>query len=119
MDTGGYDVGVFDGVCGCRPLLLLQGEFQGYLWHSFVCSNQLKLAEEQIKQRSQAAEGRWSCDKWQQSSAGEIPKMPFVNLCVQSETQLIFSYFAAFRCCDWASFSSAGCSGPALLRESR
>ncbi|XP_046669089.1 mediator of RNA polymerase II transcription subunit 12 isoform X4 [Homalodisca vitripennis] len=32
--------------------------------------NQLKLGEELIKQRSQAAEGRWSCDKWQQSSAG-------------------------------------------------
>ncbi|CAG5095064.1 Similar to kto: Mediator of RNA polymerase II transcription subunit 12 (Drosophila melanogaster) [Cotesia congregata] len=30
----------------------------------------LKLAQENIRARSQAAEGRWSCDKWQQSSAG-------------------------------------------------
>ncbi|XP_034934643.1 mediator of RNA polymerase II transcription subunit 12 [Chelonus insularis] len=32
--------------------------------------NQLKIAQENIRARSQAAEGRWSCDKWQQSSAG-------------------------------------------------
>lgn len=31
---------------------------------------QLKAAQENIRARSQAAEGRWSCDKWQQSSAG-------------------------------------------------
>ncbi|GLG99952.1 Uncharacterized protein GBIM_06326 [Gryllus bimaculatus] len=31
---------------------------------------QLRIAEEHIRQRSRAAEGRWSCDKWQQSSAG-------------------------------------------------
>lgn len=31
---------------------------------------QLKIAQENIRARSQAAEGRWSCDKWQQSSAG-------------------------------------------------
>nr|CAD7412729.1 unnamed protein product [Timema cristinae] len=31
---------------------------------------QLRSLEEHICQRSQAAEGRWSCDKWQQSSAG-------------------------------------------------
>ncbi|XP_015113779.1 mediator of RNA polymerase II transcription subunit 12 isoform X2 [Diachasma alloeum] len=31
---------------------------------------QLKIAQENIRLRSQAAEGRWSCDKWQQSSAG-------------------------------------------------
>ncbi|XP_057325001.1 mediator of RNA polymerase II transcription subunit 12 [Microplitis mediator] len=30
----------------------------------------LKAAQENIRARSQAAEGRWSCDKWQQSSAG-------------------------------------------------
>ncbi|KAL6442397.1 hypothetical protein ACFW04_002558 [Cataglyphis niger] len=30
---------------------------------------QLKIAQENIRARSQAAEGRWSCDKWQQSSA--------------------------------------------------
>lgn len=28
------------------------------------------MAEEMIKQRSQAAENRWSCDKWQQTCAG-------------------------------------------------
>lgn len=33
-------------------------------------TKQLKLAQENIKARSQAAEGRWSCDKWQQSNAG-------------------------------------------------
>ncbi|XP_014240194.1 mediator of RNA polymerase II transcription subunit 12 isoform X2 [Cimex lectularius] len=32
--------------------------------------NQLRAAEEMIKQRSQAAENKWSCDKWQQSCAG-------------------------------------------------
>lgn len=32
--------------------------------------NQLRLGEELIRQRSLAAEGRWSCDKWQQTSAG-------------------------------------------------
>ncbi|XP_073983833.1 mediator complex subunit kohtalo isoform X3 [Rhodnius prolixus] len=32
--------------------------------------NQLRMAEEMIKQRSQAAENRWSCDKWQQTCAG-------------------------------------------------
>ena len=32
--------------------------------------NKLKSAQEDIRSRSQAAEGRWSCDKWQQSSAG-------------------------------------------------
>ncbi|XP_034195865.1 mediator complex subunit kohtalo [Osmia lignaria lignaria] len=31
---------------------------------------QLKVAQENIRARSQAAEGKWSCDKWQQSSAG-------------------------------------------------
>lgn len=31
---------------------------------------QLRIAQENIRARSQAAEGRWSCDKWQQSSAG-------------------------------------------------
>ncbi|CAB0013481.1 unnamed protein product [Nesidiocoris tenuis] len=31
---------------------------------------QLKAHEEMIKQRSQAAENKWSCDKWQQSCAG-------------------------------------------------
>lgn len=31
---------------------------------------QLKFAQDNIQARSQAAEGRWSCDKWQQSSAG-------------------------------------------------
>lgn len=31
---------------------------------------QLRIAQDNIKGRSQAAEGRWSCDKWQQSSAG-------------------------------------------------
>ncbi|XP_076661232.1 mediator complex subunit kohtalo [Halictus rubicundus] len=31
---------------------------------------QLKIAQENIRARSQAAEGKWSCDKWQQSSAG-------------------------------------------------
>lgn len=31
---------------------------------------QLKYAQENIRARSQAAESRWSCDKWQQSSAG-------------------------------------------------
>ena len=31
---------------------------------------QLKAAQESIQARSQAAESRWSCDKWQQSSAG-------------------------------------------------
>ncbi|XP_032453194.1 mediator of RNA polymerase II transcription subunit 12 isoform X4 [Nasonia vitripennis] len=31
---------------------------------------QLKIAQENIRARSQAAESRWSCDKWQQSSAG-------------------------------------------------
>ncbi|XP_014477352.1 PREDICTED: mediator of RNA polymerase II transcription subunit 12 [Dinoponera quadriceps] len=31
---------------------------------------QLRIAQENIRGRSQAAEGRWSCDKWQQSSAG-------------------------------------------------
>ncbi|PNF33035.1 hypothetical protein B7P43_G16367 [Cryptotermes secundus] len=31
---------------------------------------QLRAAEEHIRNRSRAAEGRWSCDKWQQSSAG-------------------------------------------------
>lgn len=30
----------------------------------------LKLAQDNIRARSQAAESRWSCDKWQQSSAG-------------------------------------------------
>ncbi|XP_065336450.1 mediator of RNA polymerase II transcription subunit 12 isoform X5 [Cloeon dipterum] len=32
--------------------------------------NQLKVAEGFIRNRSRAAEGRWSCDKWQQSKAG-------------------------------------------------
>uniref|UniRef100_A0A0A9YNL5 Mediator of RNA polymerase II transcription subunit 12 n=1 Tax=Lygus hesperus TaxID=30085 RepID=A0A0A9YNL5_LYGHE len=32
--------------------------------------NQLKAHEEMIKQRSTAAENKWSCDKWQQSCAG-------------------------------------------------
>ncbi|XP_059479681.1 mediator of RNA polymerase II transcription subunit 12 isoform X2 [Neocloeon triangulifer] len=32
--------------------------------------NQLKVAENFIRNRSQAAEGRWSCDKWQLSKAG-------------------------------------------------
>lgn len=36
--------------------------------------NQLHTAEENIRQRSMAAVGRWSCDKWQQSSAGK--KLP-------------------------------------------
>lgn len=31
---------------------------------------QIKLAQDNIRRRSLAAEGRWSCDKWQQSSAG-------------------------------------------------
>lgn len=31
---------------------------------------QLRFAQENIRARSQAAESRWSCDKWQQSSAG-------------------------------------------------
>ncbi|KOX75481.1 Mediator of RNA polymerase II transcription subunit 12 [Melipona quadrifasciata] len=31
---------------------------------------QLKIAQKNIRARSQAAEGKWSCDKWQQSSAG-------------------------------------------------
>ncbi|XP_014230379.1 mediator of RNA polymerase II transcription subunit 12-like isoform X1 [Trichogramma pretiosum] len=31
---------------------------------------QLTQAQERIRARSQAAESRWSCDKWQQSSAG-------------------------------------------------
>jgi hypothetical protein len=31
---------------------------------------QLRAAEEHIRNRSRAAEGRWSCDKWQQSTAG-------------------------------------------------
>ncbi|KAG8221965.1 hypothetical protein J437_LFUL007806 [Ladona fulva] len=31
---------------------------------------QISLAEEGIRQRSRAAEGRWSCDRWQQSTAG-------------------------------------------------
>ncbi|XP_066905955.1 mediator of RNA polymerase II transcription subunit 12 isoform X3 [Halyomorpha halys] len=32
--------------------------------------NQLRLSEEIIKQRSHAAENKWSCDKWQTSCAG-------------------------------------------------
>lgn len=32
---------------------------------------QIKQAEESIKARSRAAEVRWSCDKWQQSSDGQ------------------------------------------------
>jgi mediator of RNA polymerase II transcription subunit 12 len=32
--------------------------------------NQLRIAEEIIRQRSLAAENKWSCDKWQQSCAG-------------------------------------------------
>jgi hypothetical protein len=31
---------------------------------------QLRAAEEHIRNRSRAAEGRWCCDKWQQSTAG-------------------------------------------------
>jgi mediator of RNA polymerase II transcription subunit 12 len=31
---------------------------------------QLRTAEDHVRNRSRAAEGRWSCDKWQQSSAG-------------------------------------------------
>ncbi|KAJ9582558.1 hypothetical protein L9F63_003116, partial [Diploptera punctata] len=31
---------------------------------------QLRAAEDHVRNRSRAAEGRWSCDKWQQSSAG-------------------------------------------------
>jgi len=30
----------------------------------------LRAAEDHVRNRSRAAEGRWSCDKWQQSSAG-------------------------------------------------
>lgn len=33
-------------------------------------AKRLKSAQESIRIRSQAAESRWSCDKWQQSSAG-------------------------------------------------
>ncbi|KAF4529435.1 hypothetical protein B566_EDAN003531, partial [Ephemera danica] len=32
--------------------------------------NQLRVAEGFIRNRSRASEGRWSCDKWQQSKAG-------------------------------------------------
>ena len=32
---------------------------------------QIKQAEEAIKARSRAAEVRWSCDKWQQSTDGQ------------------------------------------------
>lgn len=35
-----------------------------------ICRNQLRLGEELVRQRSVAAEARWSCDEWQQSSAG-------------------------------------------------
>ena len=35
-----------------------------------VLRRQLRAAEEHIRKRSRAAEGRWSCDKWQQSTAG-------------------------------------------------
>lgn len=36
----------------------------------FFFRNQLRLGEELVRQRSVAAEARWSCDEWQQSSAG-------------------------------------------------
>lgn len=35
-----------------------------------ILRRQLRAAEEHIRNRSRAAEGRWSCDKWQQSTAG-------------------------------------------------
>lgn len=38
--------------------------------NSVSCRKQLSAAEEHVRQRSRAAEGHWSCDKWQQSSAG-------------------------------------------------
>lgn len=36
-----------------------------------IFRQQIKTAEETIKTRSRAAEVRWSCDKWQQSSDGQ------------------------------------------------
>lgn len=33
---------------------------------------QIRFAEEEIRQRSRAVEAKWSCEEWQQSSAGEI-----------------------------------------------
>lgn len=35
-----------------------------------LCRRQLCASEDVIRQRSRAAENKWSCDKWQQSSAG-------------------------------------------------
>lgn len=35
-----------------------------------ILRRQLRAAEEHIRNRSRGAEGRWSCDKWQQSTAG-------------------------------------------------
>jgi Eukaryotic Mediator 12 subunit domain. len=44
-----------------------------------ILRRQLRAAEEHIRNRSRAAEGRWSCDKWQQSTAGRTTSKVCIN----------------------------------------
>jgi hypothetical protein len=66
-----------------------------------ILRRQLRAAEEHIRNRSRAAEGRWSCDKWQQSTAGRTTsKVSITQIHVGRAVIVVVSRSSSVICCN-------------------
>jgi mediator of RNA polymerase II transcription subunit 12 len=58
--------------------------------HNNLVRMQLRAAENQVVARSRAVEAKWSCDEWQQSSAGKIRMFKIVNTLLEETISIEF-----------------------------